>query len=50
MKPTNKQLADKLARARAALRAIRTVSTAQTPKIRLEYVTAISSAALEMTK
>lgn len=49
-RPTLRATLDKLARARAALKAIRTVSTAITPKIRLEYATAIAEAALEMTK
>ena len=49
-RPTLTDTLDKLRKARAALKAIRTVSTAITPKIRLEYATAIADAALEMTK
>jgi hypothetical protein len=49
-RPTLASVQAKLARARAALKAIRTISTAVNPRIRLEYATAIAETALEMTK
>lgn len=50
MKPTSAQLALKLRRARAAIKAMRIICAANTPKQRLAQIDMIAKAALEMTE